>query len=244
MFSHGLYLIFREVVKHTLNILISRYTHPFLTPLKLQWLQLCLRADDNSVGLESHPVVTTTTHAGLVLTPLLISPLSWLPALTIIQPRGTYSVSPVTSHRSIKTNLSKNHSHLSPQSYISKPASVPWFWRSPTSHPVPRACDHQGVLIPYLTHQGWLLPLIPPRFLAGSLFTWAAWLCTCLDLKWFHCTSCLRPLPTSPAHRSGPGLIFPSRLPSTKILLSHHWAPCVYLIKSASRPFVVRSQPN
>lgn len=92
----------------------------------------------------------------------------------------------MTSHRSIKANLSKNHSHLSPWSYISGPAPVRWFLWSPTSHPVPLACDHWGVLIPYLTHQGWLLPLIPPRYLAGSLFTRAMWLCTCWDLKWLH----------------------------------------------------------
>ena len=122
----GLYLIFRVVIKHTLNILISRYMHPFLTPLKLQRLQLCLCADDNSAGLKITPS-GHDTRAGLALTPPLISPLSRLPALTIIQPRGAYSVSPVTSHRSIKPNLSKNHSHLSPQPYISEPAPAPWF---------------------------------------------------------------------------------------------------------------------
>lgn len=67
----------------------------------------------------------TTADDGLALTPLLISPLSKFLTLAIIQPTGTYSVSPLTSHRSIKLNLSKNHNHLSSHSYIPKAGPVP-----------------------------------------------------------------------------------------------------------------------
>lgn len=169
----------------------------------------------------------TTADDGLALTPLLISPLSKFLTLAIIQPRGTYSVSPLTSHRSIKLNLSKNHNHV-----IS------------LLHPQSRSCSlvlmvsHCSHSTPSLqspghpdsgSHPSNCIRLVSPSVPSQILRRQALYLGhVALYLPESEMASLHFPPQASSRVNCSPvfsRLIFPYRLSSNKIFLSHHWAP-------------------